>query len=79
LEDVAVAVNWLGKGAELGDAHSMDVLGAAYLQGVATVKDTEEAVMLIRKAAELGWAEAQFLLNDLTRGPLPPATGDVLP
>ena len=49
--------------AEAGDAEAQYDLGAAYLKGKGVAEDKETAVFWFRKAAEQGYAAAQYVIG----------------
>ena len=67
----------LYKSAEIGNDSSQYNVGLMIHEGVGTITNKEEAVKWIRLAAEQGHAEAQTMLNNITKdqanpSPCPP-------
>jgi tetratricopeptide (TPR) repeat protein len=62
LGKTAEAIADLTRAAELGDAYSQDTLARQYLMGNGVPKDRDEAIKLLQKAADQGYAPAQQLL-----------------
>lgn len=57
--DVVVTREWRHLASERGDARAQYLLGLMYEKGEGVEKDADEAMKWFRKAAELGYAEAQ--------------------
>ena len=62
-KDIASAVYWYRKSAELGNKYAQSNLGVCYEFGRGVSKDINEAVKWYRKAAEQGYAKAQYDLG----------------
>jgi TPR repeat protein len=58
-EDDTKAVEWIRKGAELGDSYCSFMVYEAYAEGNGVPKDIAEAVKWLRKSAEQGAANSQ--------------------
>ncbi len=66
-EDTEKAFKLFHKSAEIGNDSSQYNVGLMIHEGVGTITNKEEAVKWIRLAAEQGHAEAQTMLNNITK------------
>jgi|GEM_PF-6560677 len=63
--DVSAALTWLHESADSDDPVAMTLLGQLYSNGTFFDKSAEKAVEIFEKAAEGGYAEAQFHLGSM--------------
>ena len=64
-ENHALAVQWLRKAAEQGDARAQYFLGRMYDDGRGVSQDNAEAAKWYRKAVDQGDVDAQVYLGEL--------------
>ena len=66
-------LKWFLKAAEQGEPRAQDMVAKFYRAGVVVGRDDEAAADWYRKAADQGYADAQFKLGDI----FPPGAGEI--